>query len=118
MKFKKLISDCAASKSDSSLPIVALIAGLAVGAVIGILFAPESGADTRGKIADKADDLTESVKEKVQSMKAKCSTEAEKALEAKDRIVEDVRRKSKNVSDSLQGLKDEATTTPGAPQNI
>jgi len=118
MKFKKLIADCAASKSDSSLPIVALLAGLAVGAVIGVLFAPESGADIRGKISDKAGDLAESVKEKVQSVKEKCSSEAEKAMDAKDRIVEDLRRKSKDVSDSLQGLKDEATSTPDAPQNI
>ncbi len=117
MKLRKLVSGCVTSKTDSSLPIVALLAGLAVGAVVGILFAPESGADIRGKISDKACDLADNVKDKVQSVKEKLSNEADKAVEIKDQIVDDVRKKSKDVADHLQGNKDVSGHVPDAPQN-
>jgi len=119
MKFKKLISDTVSRKTDtdSAMPIVALLAGLAVGTVIGMLFAPERGADIRGKISDKAGDLAESVKDKVQSVKEKLRTETDKAVEVKDQVVEDVRRKTKDISDSLQGNNNESKAASDGPQN-
>jgi gas vesicle protein len=41
-----------------------VLAGLAVGAVLGVLFAPASGAETRRKVAEKGNDLAESLKSK------------------------------------------------------
>ncbi len=40
------------------------LAGLAVGAIAGILFAPEKGSRTRRKIMDKGEDLTDELKSK------------------------------------------------------
>lgn len=117
MKFKKLLSECATSKTDSTMPVVALLAGLAVGAVVGILFAPESGADTRGKISDKAGDLAESVKDKIQSVKEKIGTQADELVEVKDHVVEDVRKKTKEAADHLKGVKDDTEGTAGAFAN-
>lgn len=117
MKFKKLLSECATSKTDSTMPIVALLAGLAVGAVVGILFAPESGADTRGKISDKAGDLADNVKDKYQSAKEKLSSKADEATEIKDQVVEDVRKKTKEAADHLRGVKDQADDAGGAILN-
>ncbi|WP_432713318.1 YtxH domain-containing protein [Pedobacter sp.] len=118
MKLNKIISGCASSKNDSSMPIVALLAGLAVGAVVGMLFAPESGADIRGKISDKAGDLAESVKDKVQTVKDKFSSEVDHAVEVKDQVVGDLRKKTKDVADHLQGNQDQPGAAPDAPQNI
>ena len=118
MKLRKLVSDCVTSKTDSSLPIVALLAGLAVGAVVGVLFAPESGADIRGKISDKAGDLADNVKDKVQSVKEKLSSQADKAVEVKDQVVNDVRQKSKDVADHLQGSTDPSGIVPDASKNM
>ena len=42
--------------SDSSKTIAAIIAGAAVGAAIGILFAPDKGSKTRTKIKEGIDD--------------------------------------------------------------
>jgi gas vesicle protein len=42
--------------------ILGFIAGAAAGALAGILLAPDSGKNTRGKIAGKAGDVTDSIK--------------------------------------------------------
>ena len=51
----------------SSKLIISLLAGVAGGALFGILFAPDKGYITRQKLAEKADDLTDNVKENLQS---------------------------------------------------
>jgi gas vesicle protein len=44
--------------------IIGVAAGVAAGAVLGILFAPAKGTDTRKKISKTGKDLTDSVKVK------------------------------------------------------
>jgi gas vesicle protein len=45
--------------------IGALLVGAAIGGVLGILFAPDKGSETRKKIANKAGELTDPFKEKL-----------------------------------------------------
>ena len=40
------------------------VAGIAVGAIIGVLFAPEKGMETRKKIAKAGEDLADGIKDK------------------------------------------------------
>ena len=47
---------------SSSKILVGFLAGAAVGALAGILFAPDKGSNTRKKIASKTGDITDSVK--------------------------------------------------------
>lgn len=55
--------------------IISALAGLAIGGIIGILFAPEKGSRTRRRIIDKSedyvDDLKEKLKDTLDNMKAK-----------------------------------------------
>jgi gas vesicle protein len=44
--------------------IGALLVGAAIGGVLGVLFAPEKGSETRKKIMAKGEDLRDSIKEK------------------------------------------------------
>jgi gas vesicle protein len=54
------------SGSDNTGKILgALIAGIAIGAALGILFAPDKGTETRKKILDGSKDLAEDLKEKI-----------------------------------------------------
>lgn len=46
---------------------IALFAGIAIGVVIGIMFAPKSGEETRKDISEKIDD----VKKKVEDVETK-----------------------------------------------
>lgn len=44
--------------------LIALGAGLAIGGVLGILFAPDKGSETRKKISDQGKKLADKVKHK------------------------------------------------------
>jgi gas vesicle protein len=50
--------------NDNSKVVVALLAGLAAGAALGILFAPDKGEDTRDKLGQSLKDLGDSIKDK------------------------------------------------------
>jgi len=56
---------------NSSKVLIALAAGVAVGGLLGLLFAPAKGSETREKIASKAGDLADSVKERMAQGKEK-----------------------------------------------
>jgi gas vesicle protein len=45
--------------------IAALLGGVAIGAVLGLLFAPEKGSETRKIIVDKAKDLAGTLGKKI-----------------------------------------------------
>lgn len=44
--------------------LLGLLAGLATGAVIGVLLAPDKGSETRKKFVKKGDDLSDNIKQK------------------------------------------------------
>ena len=47
--------------------LLGVVAGIATGALLGVLFAPEKGCDTRRKIGQKKDDLADDLKDKFNS---------------------------------------------------
>ena len=53
---------------SSGKVILGAIAGLATGAILGILFAPEKGKDTRKKIAKKSKDSIDEIKSKYEDV--------------------------------------------------
>lgn len=50
---------------SSGKVLASVLAGAAAGAILGILFAPDKGTETRRKIAEKGAGLADSVKNKV-----------------------------------------------------
>jgi gas vesicle protein len=75
---------------DSGKTVLGVLAGIAIGATLGILFAPDSGAATRKKISrkgrdyvdglnDQFDDLIDGMTAKFENLKAEANKMAEEA---------------------------------------
>ena len=45
--------------------LLGVLGGVAIGAILGVLFAPAKGSETRKKIVDKSEDLTDTIKESI-----------------------------------------------------
>ena len=52
--------------NDNGKIITALLAGVAAGAVLGILFAPDKGSETRDKLNESLVDLGDAIKERAE----------------------------------------------------
>ena len=76
--------------------LLGFVAGAAVGAALGILFAPDKGTETRRKISEQSNDLADNlkgkftdivdgVKDKFSSLKAEADDVAEKGYSAYNR---------------------------------
>jgi gas vesicle protein len=81
--------------NDNTKVVVALLAGLAAGAALGILFAPEKGTETRDK-------LSESLKKLGDSIKDTAATEIESLIGLKDKVVENIKGKIKGAEEEYQ----------------
>jgi gas vesicle protein len=73
-------------KTNSTVNLIGgILLGTAVGAALGILFAPDKGSETRKKISAKGHDLTDGMKEKFNAFLDSIKTEYEAVKEkAKD----------------------------------
>ncbi|MCF8371566.1 MAG: YtxH domain-containing protein [Bacteroidales bacterium] len=61
--------------------VLGVLAGVAVGALAGILFAPDKGSKTRKKIVKKGEDFTDGMKEKFDEFIDNLSEKFEKVKE-------------------------------------
>lgn len=71
-----------------------LLAGVAVGAVLGILFAPDKGWNTRKRISKKAEDITEDLREKFDEFIDSLSVKVDKAKEQAGDLADKVKAKA------------------------
>ncbi|CAN5230644.1 hypothetical protein BH11BAC6_BH11BAC6_02420 [soil metagenome] len=53
--------------------LTGILIGAAAGAVLGILFAPDKGSETRKKLADKSSDLADTIKTKASHLSGEVS---------------------------------------------
>jgi gas vesicle protein len=60
--------------NSSGRVLAALILGGAVGALVGILFAPDKGSETRKKINEEGKKMSDNIKNKFNEMKGKMNS--------------------------------------------
>ena len=72
--------------NDNSKVLVGLLVGLAAGAALGLLFAPEKGSDTRDKLSESLKDLGDSIKDKA-------AEEINNLASLKDKVVDSIKGK-------------------------
>jgi gas vesicle protein len=54
---------------ESSKVLLGILGGVAAGAILGILFAPDKGVNTRKKLVDQGKDYSDNLKGKLESLK-------------------------------------------------
>jgi gas vesicle protein len=74
-----------------------IIAGVAVGAMLGILFAPDNGWNTRKRISKKAEDVTDDLREKFDEFLDTISVKVDEAKEQASDISEKVKSKANDI---------------------
>lgn len=72
--------------NDNSKVLIGLLAGLAAGAALGLLFAPEKGSDTRDKLSQSLKDLGETIKDRA-------ADEINNLASLRDKVVDSVKSK-------------------------
>ncbi|HKN33648.1 MAG TPA: YtxH domain-containing protein [Terriglobales bacterium] len=84
------------------------LAGLGVGAVVGVLYAPRSGSETRQVIRDKAEEGRDYVRSRAQDARNQASEWVDRGREA----LNQQREQFKSAYDAGRQAYRETTTTP------
>lgn len=81
--------------NDNTKGVVALLVGLAAGAALGILFAPDKGDETRDRLGESLRNLGDSIKETA-------AAEIDNLVGLKDKVVENIKTKIKGAEEEYQ----------------
>lgn len=73
---------------------IGVLAGLAVGALLGVLFAPDKGSETRKKLTRKAADTADDLKGKFNDLVGNLEDNYQTSKEAVEEIYDNINYKS------------------------
>lgn len=82
--------------------LIGVLAGVAIGAALGVLFAPDKGWNTRKRISKKAEDITDELKEKFEEFLDNISVKVD---EVKDEVSDFSAKAKKGKAESEKGTK-------------
>jgi gas vesicle protein len=94
--------------SKQTNTLLGLVSGLAIGGLMGVLFAPKSGKETREDISDKAKELAEKAAQTKDELTAKL---AEVSAQEQERIKEYIAQLDTYIKNAV-GRSSESEVTP------
>ena len=105
--------------NDNSKVLIGLLTGLAAGAALGLLFAPEKGSETRDRLNQSLKDLGDSIKDRaadeinhLASLKDKVVSSVKSKINEEEAFVDDVEHASL-LADSLNNAQSIKINTHG-----
>jgi gas vesicle protein len=90
------------------------VAGLGLGALLGVLYAPRSGAETRDVLRSRAEDGREYVRSRAREAKDQASEWADRGRD----VVNQQKDQFRAAYEAGRQAYNEATTEVGAPKNL
>lgn len=84
--------------NDNTKVVVALLAGVAAGAALGILFAPDKGSETRDRLNDALKNLSDTIKDRA-------AEEIENLTAFKDKVVDEVKTRFASTEAGFNGAE-------------
>ncbi|CAN5337501.1 YtxH domain-containing protein [soil metagenome] len=92
--------------ANSGNSLLALITGAAIGAAIGLLYAPDSGENTREKLSREAQDAKDQFNKKYQETSSNLSSRAKKArIDFEHRLEETLSSASYKADEILAAME-------------
>jgi gas vesicle protein len=80
--------------NDNSKVLIGLLTGLAAGAALGLLFAPEKGSETRDRLSQSLKDLGETIKDRA-------ADEINHLASLKEKVVSSVKNKLQDAEEEF-----------------
>jgi gas vesicle protein len=92
--------------NDSGSVLLALLVGAAIGAGVGILYAPDEGSRTRQRIKDKAQEATDDLAQRMNNAREELTRSAEgQKAEFDKKLEETISKMSYKADDIIAGLE-------------
>ncbi|HEY3372901.1 MAG TPA: YtxH domain-containing protein [Prolixibacteraceae bacterium] len=80
--------------------VLGVLAGAAAGAILGVLFAPEKGTETRKKIAEKSEDYVDTVKQKFNGLIDDLSNKMDKLQSKANKMADEAKSSAEEMKTS------------------
>jgi gas vesicle protein len=102
------------SDHDGGNSFVWFLAGLGLGALAGVLYAPRSGSETREVLRSRAEESRDYVKNRAREAREQASQWADKGRD----VVSQQKEQFRAAYEAGRQAYHEATTETGAPKNL
>lgn len=82
--------------------ITGIVSGLAIGTILGILFAPDKGCNTRRKIAKKGSDLRGGIKNSIDNLVSSIENKYEELASKVENVIDESKSRFGDIKKDLK----------------